>query len=67
VVQDGANFTYDAAAGHGYTDLDKLDGSVNNRNSSACDEELYDQFIGVKGGPGISNSAWMCQTAITSL
>jgi uncharacterized protein YjdB len=52
VVQNGANFNYDAANGHGYTDLDKLDGSPNNRNSSACGEELYDQFIGVKSGPG---------------
>jgi hypothetical protein len=52
VVQDGTNFTYSESQGHGYTDLDKLDGSPNDRNSSACGEELYDQFIGVKNGPG---------------
>jgi hypothetical protein len=54
VVQNGANFTYSASQGHGYTETGDIDGSVNNRNSSACGEELYDQFIGVKHGGDIT-------------
>ena len=54
VVQNGANFTYSSALGHGYTETGDIDGSANNRNSSACGEELYDQFIGVKNGGDIT-------------
>ncbi len=50
VVQDGDNFTYSSSQGHGYTETDEIDGSANDRGSSACGEELYDQFIGVSGG-----------------
>ncbi len=50
VVQDGANFTYNATDGHGYTETSDIDGSANNRNSTPCGEELYDQFIGVNNG-----------------
>ena len=41
---------YSSGTGYGYTDQSGLDTSPNNRGSSACGEELYDQFIGVKDG-----------------
>lgn len=52
VVQNGANFTYDAEQGHGYTDVQSIDGSINNRGQISC--EAYDQFIGVKYGGAIT-------------
>ena len=48
VVQGGANFLYDAARGYGYTDVDGLDGSPNNRNVLSPADEIYDQLIGAK-------------------
>ncbi len=48
VVQYGANFKYDSSRGYGYTDLDGLDDSPNNRGKYSGDDEIYDQFIGTK-------------------
>ncbi|MFW6222860.1 MAG: T9SS type A sorting domain-containing protein, partial [Bacteroidota bacterium] len=42
--------TYSSTLGHGYTETDDIDNTSNNRGSSACGEELYDQFIGTSGG-----------------
>lgn len=52
VVQNGANFYYDASTGHGYTNVAAIDGSPNNRGVLSGDDEIYDEFIGVKGGEG---------------
>lgn len=51
VIQQGENFEYTPAQGHGYTSLAGIDDSPNNRGSSSC--EIYDQFIGVKNGGAI--------------
>ena len=54
IVQNGANFTYAAAAGHGYTDRAQIDATPNDRDILSGADEIYDQFIGVKGGSGLS-------------
>jgi subtilisin family serine protease len=48
VVQGGDNFMYDPARGYGYTAITGLDDSPNNRDRLSGDDEIYDQFIGVK-------------------
>jgi len=52
IVQDGKNFLYDAARGYGYVDVSGLDTTPNNRGVFSGDDEIYDQFIGAKGGGG---------------
>ncbi len=52
IVQGGANFLYTEAQGYGYTDIDNIDDSPNNRGVFDGYDEIYDQFIGVKGGEG---------------
>jgi hypothetical protein len=48
----GANWTYSAAQGHGYTYTGSLDDSANNRGYYTGDDEIYDQFTGVKKSLG---------------
>lgn len=48
VVQYGSNFLYHPSRGYGYTDIDGIDDSVNNRGVYTGDDEIYDQFIGAK-------------------
>ncbi len=48
VVQYGANYLYDEARGYGYTDVDGIDDSPNNRGRYSGPDEIYDQFIGTK-------------------
>ena len=50
VVQGGANFSYSAGQGYGYTDTADLDTTPNNRGVYSGDDELYDQFIGARNG-----------------
>jgi len=42
------NLPYTPSQGYGYTDLNGLDGTPNNRNAINC--EVYDQYIGAKSG-----------------
>ena len=44
----GLNWTYSEAQGHGYTYTGSLDASTNNRGDYTGDDEIYDQFVGVK-------------------
>jgi len=54
VVQGGANFLYAASRGYGYTDVDGLDDTPNNRGVFSGPGEIYDQLIGAKpAGAGI--------------
>ncbi|MEW5956352.1 MAG: PKD domain-containing protein [Chloroflexota bacterium] len=48
VEQNGQNFSYSAGQGYGYTDIANIDTTPNNRGVYSGDDELYDQFIGVK-------------------
>jgi|GEM_PF-5574514 len=48
IVQNGANFRYDPSRGYGYVDTRAIDETPNNRGILSGDDEIYDQFIGVK-------------------
>lgn len=47
-----ANIQYSSFAGYGYVDSASLDRSPNNRDEYAGNDEIYDQFIGVKSSEG---------------
>ncbi len=48
IVQDSMEMMYTTQKGYGYTDIAAIDDTPNDRN--VVDEELYNQFIGTKGG-----------------
>jgi len=48
VEQNGQNFTYSAAQGHGYTVTTDMDGTPNNQGVYTGTDEIYDQYIGAK-------------------
>jgi hypothetical protein len=48
VVQNGANFRYDPSRGYGYVETRAIDETPNNRGILSGDDDIYDQFIGVK-------------------
>ena len=54
IVQDEQGFQYSSSQGYGYTDITQIDKSKNNRGVYSGSNEIYDQFIGVKGGTGKS-------------
>lgn len=48
VVQGSANFLYESSRGYGYTDVDGLDDTPNNRGVFSGPAEIYDQLTGAK-------------------
>jgi hypothetical protein len=54
IAQSTGDIAYESSRGYGYTDMADIDDSPNDRGVFDGDDEIYDQFIGVKGGEGKS-------------